>query len=1106
MYEAGEQVEEFLKVEVDLDFVSPALSNLGLKRGQLLEKDNGKRAAGSQSPACLTQEVVVDIEKFRVKEKQPDKFTVRWIRTLAQNTDSDKVLKATVKQLMASYTALVTNQRAGKALLSTFLATPFRVHQQDETTSSEKPPLSETSSTLSSARHLLKVVKDQSQLEEQVSSLEKYVDVLKQTVKELSLEKKDQCKQIDQSKKLVEDKVKLTSLVKDQREQLLDLKPNSDKLRYLKRRNIQLREKVRSAKALQERHNKLKKEHRELKQRSCTVKQTCERTVRRAKAKLLKLQGEHTVLQDQFPTELGNDGRQVQPQLRCSQNFRFKDNLRRTVMQLQSDCNVPAGKCSSVIKVVADGLFGVKYEPSDLPCLQTAVNIADEGHVLSKVQAAEQMLEVDNFTLHTDGTSRGGKKIMGYQITLDDGDSISLGFSTLATEDASTVLDVTVDLLKETTDLYCEGKEEDKDHTFRTLLSKLTSVMTDRAAVMKSFDEKLLSFLQSELGHNITLHFLHCNAHFLLGMSRSTEVALNKKEKELIEIGGNLGRDKLSKFQRFHKAETATARVIRLTSDITGPRGDEKNGCRAEWLAFCDQVGATSYITSYRSNRFNCYFETAAAIIYHLDHLRMFLTKGCLGHSNMKIESVIADLGDDILLSLVCAVAVLFFRLTGPFFQLVQSKVRYSDFHVYIQKMEAFVGRSCEDASDLLDPGYAGVFGDEFELTSNMKTTVLAYADQHYVAVKSALESVMTEVLLVIRRQLKDFLSDGQYGTALPAHTQLELQHCPLTNLIGENMFGDLDFDMSQKRNSSFHHRSSIHMMKHNKTSSWLSRKGPEEVSTLLSTARRRAKQLRNDHRQQERVVRMKIRERLQENERKKQAKEADAAQKQSEIIQRVLTNGGPCKKTGDINKLVSRLEQENRSKSQIKKILQDEIRYQKMILKKGKDLRIAGSLDDLQKALEDHFSGCTEGDAAQMDPSEGEDNADVPQPKRRRLDSHSEDQDASGTSENESDAVAFAFTEQGEWVSVYFDNQFYVGQVIEVHNPLEATIQYLEQTKGCKDYFRYPKSEDVARTQAEFVFRWKLVVVPIGTDSRIWKVSGIEEICEAYCRLRESA
>lgn len=137
---------------------------------------------------------------------------------------------------------------------------------------------------------------------------------------------------------------------------------------------------------------------------------------------------------------------------------------------------------------------------------------------------------------------------MGYQITLDNRTTLSLGFSTVAAEDAATVLDVTVDLLGETTDLYCEEKEEDKDHMFRTLLSKLTSVMTDRAAVMKSFDDKLLSFLQSELGQSMTLHFLHCNAHFLLGMSRSCDIALGMKEKELTETGTNLERDKFPKF------------------------------------------------------------------------------------------------------------------------------------------------------------------------------------------------------------------------------------------------------------------------------------------------------------------------------------------------------------------------------------------------------------------------------------------------------------------------------------------------------------------------------------------------------------------------------
>ena len=131
---------------------------------------------------------------------------------------------------------------------------------------------------------------------------------------------------------------------------------------------------------------------------------------------------------------------------------------------------------------------------------------------------------------------------------------------------------------------------------------------------------------------------------------------------------------------------------------------------------------------------------------------------------------------------------------------------------------------------------------------------------------------------------------------------------------------------------------------------------------------------------------------------------------------------------------------------------MQDEVRYQKTVLKKGKDLRLAGSLGELEKALKDH-SSAYDLDAANIptDPpswsNEDDEDVAVSQPKHSRLDSHGEDQDCT-------DTVPFVFTVQGEWVSVYFDDQFYVGQVIDVHNPSEATVQYLKQTKGRKDYF----------------------------------------------------
>ena len=91
----------------------------------------------------------------------------------------------------------------------------------------------------------------------------------------------------------------------------------------------------------------------------CTEQQTYQRSLRRVKSQLHKLEEENDVLQNDIPAE--PMGERMQPELKCRDHNRFNDNLRKTVMQLQSECNVPASKCASVIKVVANSLFGVLY-------------------------------------------------------------------------------------------------------------------------------------------------------------------------------------------------------------------------------------------------------------------------------------------------------------------------------------------------------------------------------------------------------------------------------------------------------------------------------------------------------------------------------------------------------------------------------------------------------------------------------------------------------------------------------------------------------------------------------------------------------------------------
>ena len=83
-----------------------------------------------------------------------------------------------------------------------------------------------------------------------------------------------------------------------------------------------------------------------------------------------------------------------------------------------------------------------------------------------------------------------------------------------------------------------------------------------------------------------------------------------------------------------------------------------------------------------------------------------------------------------------------------------------------------------------------------------MKESVYSFAIQHTDEVTSALQQLIPEMFRVLLRQLGDFHGGGDYGGP-PATFPEGLVHCSLTSLLGENIFGDLDFDMGYRRHAS---------------------------------------------------------------------------------------------------------------------------------------------------------------------------------------------------------------------------------------------------------------------------------------------------------------
>ena len=102
----------------------------------------------------------------------------------------------------------------------------------------------------------------------------------------------------------------------------------------------------------------------------------------------------------------------------------YPDNIRKCIIQLQGESGVSAKKCPEVIQCVSKWLFGVNFTEKDLPYFKTALNMADEGHMLSKMQV-EEAISTQHFDLHMDGTSQDHCKFVGQQFTLESGVIVS---------------------------------------------------------------------------------------------------------------------------------------------------------------------------------------------------------------------------------------------------------------------------------------------------------------------------------------------------------------------------------------------------------------------------------------------------------------------------------------------------------------------------------------------------------------------------------------------------------------------------------------------------------------------------------------------------------
>ncbi|XP_041105202.1 uncharacterized protein LOC121315200 [Polyodon spathula] len=509
--------------------------------------------------------------------------------------------------------------------------------------------------------------------------------------------------------------------------------------------------------------------------------------------------------------------------------------------------------------------------------------------------------------------------------SVESKESVNVIHCSEAKEQALTLLDVSILAFQKLSGVY--GTETElSNQVFKELLRKHFVLMSDYTNVMKTFNDRVSLCQQGQPGIPSPLHFLGCNAHYLLGLSHAAEKETLSFENEILAVTGEkLGRDKNLKFTNFlNFSESASARYIRMACDVLNPRGEEKFGCRKEWLAFCEANGKASKVPSGRSNRFNSFFEGAAALIHHhVDIVAFFSDEHVLKRLNVVQESVRDDVQDPILQALVCVFAVIYHQVIGPYWQFLKSNTEYLDFHKYIQRLHQKLNEWSLDATPLLLPelGDTNIF-HQFLLHEGSFDGLFSYCNPdnpYFTLIKKALEQIMKSFVAVTRRELSDFLPGGVHSKEPMPELRAKMRNCQLAQLMGEYPFGHTYTDKYRKPNNSLNDQGPLH--------------SPSRTSGQTGRHKKR----------------MQLSSREMNPMQEKQL--LDISNK-TKIIAAVVRNGGPCKTKRDVDYLLSTLEGASHSKK--REAIRLQISYQKIVLGlKNKNLTHIGfSLKDMVDKL----------------------------------------------------------------------------------------------------------------------------------------------------------
>lgn len=182
------------------------------------------------------------------------------------------------------------------------------------------------------------------------------------------------------------------------------------------------------------------------------------------------------------------------------------------------------------------------------------------------------------------------------------------------------------------------------------------------------------------------------------------------------------------------------------------------------------------------------------------------------------------------------------------------TSLHYLEFFRHVEILHSLLQDWQHDASPAFGQWNCIFPGVTFKHDAAVFASLCQIAEESKVRVVSIMQRMCVNMLTVTERQLVDFLPGGRYHNVQDPELWDKMRHSKLTNLVGEEAFGDLDFSLFKRRHANVHHHSTISMLKRNKSvSSWLCSKDVATQDQLLRLSAQKSAALRQSHKELER-------------------------------------------------------------------------------------------------------------------------------------------------------------------------------------------------------------------------------------------------------------